>query len=150
LVQRIASCEPGVQGADRYVGQQGHHRARADGDAVDRRHDRLLAVDDVGDQVAHLGEHVRHAIVVPGHPPDHVQVAAGRERLPGPGDHGHPRLRIGGDLGPDAGEFAVHLLVGRVVPVRPVHGDEQHAVVPALEAEPLVLRDSHELLLSSS
>src|SRR6185312_8017520 len=59
------------------------------------------------------------------------------------GDHGDPRLRIGRDLGPDAGELAVHLLVGGVVLVRPVHGDEQHAVVPALEEEMLVLGELH-------
>jgi hypothetical protein len=86
--------------------------------------------------------------VVSGHPPDHVQVAAGRERLARAGDHGHPRLRVGRDLSPDPGEFAVHPLVGGVVLVRPVHGDEQHAVVPALEAELLVLGELHGLLLA--
>jgi hypothetical protein len=90
---------------------------------------------------------VGDAIVVAGHPPDHVQVAAGRERLAGAGDHCDSRLRVGGDLRPDPGELAVHLLVGRVVLVRPVHGDEQHAVVPAFEPELLVLGELHGLLL---
>jgi hypothetical protein len=140
----VAVAEPGILRADRDVGQQGHHGARADGHAVDRRDDRLLAVDDVVDQVAHLGEHVRHPVVIAGHPPDHVQVAAGRERLTRSGDHGHPGIRVGGDFGPDPGEFAVHLLVGGVVLVRPVHGDDQHALVPAFEAEALVLGERHE------
>jgi hypothetical protein len=140
----VAVAEPGVQGADRDVGQQRHDGAHADGHAVDRRDDRLLAVDDVIDEVAHLGEHVRHPVVVAGHPPDHVQVAAGRERLARPGDHGHPGLRVGGDFSPDPGEFAVHPLVGRVVLVRPVHGDDQHTLVPAFEAEAFVVGERHQ------
>ena len=49
----------------------------------------------------------------------------------------------------DPGELAVHLLVGGVVLIRPVHGDEQHAVVPAFESELLVLRELHGLLLGT-
>jgi hypothetical protein len=42
--------------------------------------------------------------------------------------------------------FSQLMIVGSVVLGRPVHGDEQHAVVPALESELLVLGELHGLL----
>src|SRR5204863_5101666 len=66
-----------VLGGDRDVGEKSGDGARAYGHAVDGRDDGLLAVDDVVDQVRHLGEHVRDRVVVAGDALDHREVAPG-------------------------------------------------------------------------
>jgi hypothetical protein len=62
---------------------------------------------------------------VVGHVGDQVDVAAGREGVPGPADHDRPHLGIAVDLGPDAGQVAVHLVAGRVQASRGGHHHPQ-------------------------
>ena len=49
--------DPGVRRGDRHVGEQADDQPGADRRALDRRHDRLRAVDDVVDEVAGLAQH---------------------------------------------------------------------------------------------
>jgi hypothetical protein len=131
----VPVAQPGVVSADAHVGQQRDDQAGAHRHTVDRRDDRLLAVDDVVDQVAHLVEHPADPAVVARHPVHHGQVAAGRERPARPGHHGDPGLLVGGHVLPHPGQLGVHHLVGRVVAVRAVQRDQQHAILAAVEEQ---------------
>ena len=91
-----------------------HVRPRADGRAVHGRDQRLGAVDDVVDEVACLLPGAAKRLVVSHVLLDHVEVAAGGERLPGTAqDHGAD-VRIGVDLTPHLGQFLVPDRVERV------------------------------------
>ena len=86
---------------------------------------------------------MRDAVVIAGHPFDHREVAAGRECLARTGDHRDPHGRILSDVEPDRRKLGVHLLVGGVVLLRPVKGNEQDAVVAPLERQLLVVLEAH-------
>src|SRR5262249_49747827 len=116
-----------------------------DGHSVDGRDDRLLAVDHVVDQVAHLAEHAGHPAVVADLALHHREVPARGERLARAGDHHDPGLVVARDVRPHPGQLGVHDLVGRVVLLGPVHRHQQHAAVAPLEEEVLVRAVVHGL-----
>ena len=89
-----------ILGDDADVGHQRDREPRADGGAVDRRDDRLLAVEHVEHEVGGLGGHPRYRGVIARHLLEHLQVAARRERAPGTGDDGDLRGIVGGDVAP--------------------------------------------------
>jgi hypothetical protein len=101
------------------------------------------AADHVVDQVAHLAEHAGHPAVVADLALHHGQVAAGRERLARAGDHDRPGLLVARDVGPHPGELPVHGLVGGVVLLRPVHRDQEHAVLAPFEEQAIVAAVVH-------
>ena len=133
-----------VFGHDADVGQQRHRQPGADRHAVDRRDDRLVEVDHVVDDVGGLAQVRAIASALPAVGLHHAEVAAGRERLAGAGDHGDARAVVGVDGAPDLGQLPVQAGVGRVHHLGPVERDEQHAVRPALEAEVLVVGVVHD------
>ncbi|MDT4858712.1 hypothetical protein FQZ97_931920 [compost metagenome] len=135
-------AQPGVAvddargpGCDRDIGQQPRHQAGTDGRAVHRRDHRLVAVDDVVDQVARFVPHARAGLEIVGHVFHQRQVAAGGEALALAADQRHADVGIGGDVAPDLGQLAVHvgvgsgqLLVGRL---RRTHDDLEDGAVAA-------------------
>src|SRR5207248_6888407 len=122
---RVAVGDADLVADDADVGQEGDGETGAHGDAVDGRDDRLLGADDLQNQVprvAHgllkLGEVAQRLAV-------HLQIPAGRERLPGAGDHRDPDVGVGVDGGPDAAQRLVHRVVYRVVALWPVDRAQQ-------------------------
>jgi enoyl-CoA hydratase len=138
---------------DAHVREQRHRQACADCRAVDRRDNRLAAVDDVVDEVARLVEHAEPRVPVARDVLDEREVAAGAERAAGAADEDDARLLVPVDLLPDLGEVPVRLvadgveLAGRVQRepedpgLRPVELEARKLVVHMAEPNVLVERD---------
>ena len=124
-------------GGDRDVGHERHRQARADRDAIDRRNDDLLAIDDVVNDVARLAHRLRDVGVVALHRLDHVEVAAGRKRATLAGDDDDVGLGIVVDVLPHPAQLPMQAGVGRIEHVGAVDRDEQDAVIVACEFEKL-------------
>jgi len=132
----MAVDQLGGIGGNGDVSKDRHHQPGTHRDAVDRRHHRLAAIDHVVDHVArflpnaHAGVEIRH------HLADELEVAAGRERLAGAGEQDRIHTRIGVDHPPDFGEVAVHLAVGGIELVWPVHHHAQDPGMRPIDLEP--------------
>ena len=107
----------------------------ADGHAVDRRHDRRVAVDHRAHDVACLAHHADRLFVVADLPGDPVQVATGRERPAGAGDHDGAHRRVVVDRAEHARQLEVHVGAGGVQAIGIVEGDQQHPVARPLETQ---------------
>src|SRR5262249_48688964 len=96
------------------VAEQREAAAEADGGPVDGGDDRHRAADHGGDDPPGLVDVLVAEGGLPLHPPHDAEVAAGAERAAGAGEHHGPRVVVGGDRVPDAGEGGVQLLAGGV------------------------------------
>ena len=140
---RVAVGEARRLRDDAHVGQQRHHEAGADGDAVDRGDYGPVEVDQVVDEVGGLAHRPRRGLRVAGHLLDQLQIAAGREGLPGARDQHHPRLGIGVDGQPHLGQLPVQARVGGVHRLGAIDRDEHDAVRLLLEEEMPVVGVGH-------
>src|SRR5664279_2771444 len=127
--------EPGVAiddarglSADRHVGEDADHQSGTDRDAVDRRDDRLVAIDDVVDEI--LGflpcRHARDRIVEDAL--DQLKIAAGRKRLAGAGNDHRVDIGIVVDVSPYVGELGMGFRIDRIVGLGPVECDTKNAL----------------------
>ena len=114
--------------ADRDVGEDADDEAGADRDAVDGRDDRLVAVDDVVDEVLGLlpGRHARDRIVE--NALDQLEIAAGRKRLAGAGDDDRVDVGIVVDVAPDMRELGMGLRIDRIVGLGPIECQPQDSL----------------------
>ena len=124
----MAVGDAGILGGNGNVSHQGHRQAGAHRHAVDGGDDRLVQVENVIDDVGGFLRVLRHDGGVVDGLLDHLKIAAGGEGFAGAGDDGHPRLRVGGDVPPDAAQLAVQPKVGGVEGFGTVHRQVDHAV----------------------
>ena len=124
---------------DRDVGEQPADEAGADRRAAHGADDRLRAVDQVVDEVPRLLPVARARVEVVDDALDHVEVAAGGERLARTPKHGRGHALVRVDVAPHRLELAVHLLVGGIQPARARHGDAEHAGMRPVELKTLVV-----------
>src|ERR1700704_3058722 len=101
--------------ADRYVGEDADDEARAYRDAVNGRDNRLVAVDDVVDEVFGLlpGRHARDRVVQNAF--DQLEIAAGGKRYAGSGHDDSIDIGIVIDVAPDTSELGVSFGIDGVV-----------------------------------
>ncbi|CKT30905.1 Uncharacterised protein [Mycobacterium tuberculosis] len=122
-----------LRGAARHrnVGEQRDNQTRTDGRAPNRRHHRLVEVDQVEHQVAGLAHDAQPALVVADGFGDQVETAAGGKGLAFTADQDHAHGRVAIDHRPDVGKVAVHVRPDRVQPGGVQH-QLQHAFVTRL------------------
>src|SRR6185437_11488986 len=122
------------------VGEKPGNKSRADGRALDRRDDGLVAVDEVVDEVARFLPHAGARGEVAGDGLDHGEIAASREGVAGAAQQRHRDLAIGIDIAPDLGQLGMHRRVGGVELAGIVEDDLEHALRRAGEFEALIAR----------
>ena len=127
--QHVGVGEVGALGHVDDVGQSHQAAAQADGGAVDRGHDRHPAGDHAADDLAAVGQAEGPQRRVPDELVDVLEVAAGRERPAVAGEHRHPGLGVGVELGEELGQALVQLVVGGVQVVGPVQADDADGAV---------------------
>ena len=123
-----------VRRGDRDVGEQADDQAGADRRAVDRRHDRLRAVDDVVDEVARLAHHPRAHGVVVDHLLDQLEAAAGGERLARALDERDADRRVAVDRRQTSASSRCSVAADGVEPGG-VERDPQHAIGGPVETQ---------------
>ena len=97
-----------------------------------RRNDRLRAIDHVVDEISCLAKDLQGSAVVLGHCVEQFEAAARRKALAGPGQQGHPYVRVTVDCGPHVGK-PVLARIDRVEPWA-LHRDLQDPVGRVREA----------------
>ena len=108
-------------GHEHDVGEGDETAAQADGGAVHRGHDGHATAHHAGDDPTAVGQRLLAGDPgVPGQLVEIGEVAAGRERLPVPGQDDRPGLVVGIDLREEAGQALVQLVVGGVELLGPV------------------------------
>src|SRR5579872_5268546 len=114
--------------ANRYVSEDAHDEAGAHCNAIDGRDDRLVAIDDVVDEVFGFlpGRHAGHRIVE--NALDQLKIAAGRKSLAGSGDDDGVDIGILIDVAPDMGQLGVGFGINGVVGFRPIEGEPQNSL----------------------
>src|ERR1051325_5384082 len=105
---------PAVLSRNRNVGEDAAHQPRAGGYAAHRADHRLVTVDDAVDHLTRLFPLPGTRVEILGGAPDHVEVAASGEHLPGASEYGDVDAVVAIDVVPDIGELGVHRVVSRV------------------------------------
>jgi hypothetical protein len=106
-----------------------------DGDTVDRRHDRRVAIDHRAHDVARLLHHPDGLRVVAHLFGDPVEITAGGERRAGAGDDDRTYRGVLVDRPEHLRQLQVHVGAGGVESIRIVECDQQHAVGRSFEAQ---------------
>jgi hypothetical protein len=123
-IAQLEDAEPGVLGGNPDVAGQRQFKAGADDMTVQRRDHRLGHPVPAAGQAAtqpHGGiAPRRHHVGAPPARDEALEVRAGAETAPGPGQDGDGGLVIGGEPVPDRGQSGVHPVVYRVQRRRPV------------------------------
>ncbi|MNN45260.1 hypothetical protein D3C81_1595860 [compost metagenome] len=125
------------RGARRHrdIRQQRRYQPGTDGGTVDRRNDRLGAVDDVVDQVFRLAPDAGAGLEGVDHLFDHLEVAAGGEGLAGTAQHHGADRGVGVNIAPNAGDLVVAACIQRIQALGTVQRDAQDALARAVKRQ---------------
>src|SRR5581483_2543527 len=132
---RVPVDDPRSGGGDADVGEERDREPRAHRRPVDRRDDRLAAVDDVVDEVARLVEDTQARLPVGRDVLDEAEVSARAEGAVGPAHEHGPRVRVAVDDRPDARELGVRLVADGVQLRRVPQRDAQDRRLGPVELE---------------
>ena len=117
------------------VCKQPRYQPGTDGNAIDRGNNRLVAVDDVVDEVAGFLPclHARHLVVHVRF--DHAEIATRGKRLALAGQDDGTDIRVIIDVTPYIGELLVAFGIQRVIGLGLVQGDAKNPVSRPVELE---------------
>jgi hypothetical protein len=132
----VAVHDPCGPPTDRHVSQNANYKTGSDRNTVDRRNDRLVAVDDVVDEILGLfpGRHACHGIIK--NALDQLEIAAGGKCLPCARYDDRVDVGIIVDIAPDIGELGMRFGIDRIIGFRPVEGQPQYALRGIVGLEP--------------
>ena len=118
----------GLLSGDRYVGQDGNHKARAGCRAIDRGNDRLVAVDDVVDEILGFFPRLHDLVRVANHVFDQAKITTGGKRLARTGHDDRVDVGVAVDVDPHVRHLGVGFGIDRVECLGPVERDAQDAI----------------------
>ncbi len=121
--------------ANRDIGKDSNDKTCADGDAVDRRYDRLVAIDNIVNEILGLlpSRHSRDRVVE--NTLDQLEITPRRKSFASPGHDDRVDISIVVDITPDIGELSVGLGVDRIVGLGPVKCEPENPLGRIVELQ---------------